>query len=91
MISVVSPDVKMRSSVLEEQNLLRMSQVSCDEFRLRAPRIDLPLQSVERPPQRGVVARERRREEGHRGPEEPRSVSTRMRHCWTEFSVKRLA
>ena len=41
------------------------------EFRLRAPRIDLSLQAVERLTQRGVIAGERRREEGRRGPEEP--------------------
>ena len=49
-----------------------MSQVSCDEFRLRAPGIDLPLHSVERGAEWGVVLRDLRCEQGHAGPEESR-------------------
>jgi len=47
-----------------------MSQVSCDEFRLRAPTVQRLLQPIEGPAQGGVVAGDLRRKEGHAGPED---------------------
>ena len=47
-----------------------MSQVSCDEFRLRTPGVHRSLQPIEGPAQCGVVRGDLRREEGHAGPED---------------------
>ena len=47
-----------------------MSQVSCDEFRLRTPGVHYPLQPIEGPAQGGAVAGPLRREESHAGPED---------------------
>ena len=60
-----------KRSLLDEPNLLRLSQVSCDEFRLRAPGVYGPLEPIKSPTQRGAVASDLRREQGHAGPEEP--------------------